>query len=184
MTVDWGAIGAISDVLGALFVGVTLIYLAVQLHQNTRASRMEALNTAIGNHVMQIASLTSTIEKASLFRRFTEDFYALSLDERGVIQSMMLERMATYNQISRLHQSGLLEPSEFNAMQGTVISILRTKGGSQWWACYKHMVPAPFENLVATALNNPAIAKKSYAEELPWLFSADTQAPLENGDNA
>ena len=40
---NWEAIGAVGEILGALLVGVTLIYLAVQLRQNTRATRAATL---------------------------------------------------------------------------------------------------------------------------------------------
>ncbi len=170
MLMNWDAIGAVSDVISALFVGVTIIYLGIQLHQNTRASRAEALNTAIGTHVRQMASMTGTLESASLFRRFTEDLYALSLDERGVAQAMMLERTASFNQVVRLHRAGLLEAVEFAAMRGTYISVLKTTGGRQWWAAYKHMVPRDLNDYVSKVLDDPTVPNKPYTEELPWLF--------------
>lgn len=176
---NWGAIGAVSDVLSALFVGVTLIFLIFQLRHNARASRNEALNTAIGTHVGQIASLTDTTEKAALFRKFAGDFYALSLDERGVIQAMMLARTASFNRVVRLHRSGLLEADEFAAMQGSYISILRTNGGRQWWAAYRHMTPAPLNEYVSRTLDDPAVPAKPYTEALPWLFSDEKPAPAQ-----
>jgi hypothetical protein len=35
--VNWDAIGAVAEVIGALAVLITLIYLALQIRQNTRA---------------------------------------------------------------------------------------------------------------------------------------------------
>ena len=39
---NWDAIGAIGEILGAIGVIVTLGYLAVQIRQNTRSSRVSA----------------------------------------------------------------------------------------------------------------------------------------------
>ena len=34
---NWEAVGAISQIVGAVLVGITLVYLAIQLRQNTSA---------------------------------------------------------------------------------------------------------------------------------------------------
>ena len=45
---DWNAVGAIGEVGGAIGVIVTLIYLAGQLRQNTRAMRSSTYQTYSG----------------------------------------------------------------------------------------------------------------------------------------
>jgi len=42
---NWEAIGAIGQIVGAVLVGITLIYLAVQLRQNTSALKSSAFLT-------------------------------------------------------------------------------------------------------------------------------------------
>ena len=37
---NWEAVGAISQIVGAVLVGITLIYLAVQLRQNTSGAEI------------------------------------------------------------------------------------------------------------------------------------------------
>src|SRR6188472_1252306 len=49
---NWEAVGAISQIVGAVLVGITLIYLAVQLRQNTSAlksSTFLAISTLMGS---------------------------------------------------------------------------------------------------------------------------------------
>ena len=163
-------LGNLGEFIGSFAVVITLVYLAIQIRHNTRASRTESLNTALGVHVKQIAQLTATNEDSELFRKFADDFHALSANEKGRIQAMMLARIASFNQVIRLHASGMLDDDEFEAMQGTFISILRTAGGRDWWGAYKHMVPRGLDDYVTNALNDPNIKRKPYNEELPWLF--------------
>ena len=40
--VNWDAVGAIGEIVGALAVVATLIYLSIQLRQNTRSSELAA----------------------------------------------------------------------------------------------------------------------------------------------
>jgi hypothetical protein len=46
---DWEAVGAIGEIVGALAVIVTLVYLSSQVRQNTRASRVAAVQAASEN---------------------------------------------------------------------------------------------------------------------------------------
>lgn len=46
---NWDAVGAIGEIAGAIGVIVTLIYLAVQLRQNTRASHATAVQNSMEN---------------------------------------------------------------------------------------------------------------------------------------
>ena len=167
---DWEAFVAISQLVGALFVGVSLIYVALQLHHTVHQRRTEALGSALGVHVTQIAHMTQTAEAASLFRKFVRGLDEMTLDERGMIMSVMLERLVSFNQVINFHRAGLLGDDEFQAMQGTVISILRTRGGRQWWSAYKHMTPTWIQAFVTKAIDDPRITCKPYDEELPWLF--------------
>ena len=60
---NWEAIGAISQIVGAVLVGITLIYLAVQLRQNTSAlksSTFLSVSTLMGSN-MEIFATHSDI---------------------------------------------------------------------------------------------------------------------------
>jgi hypothetical protein len=46
---NWEAVGAIGEIIGALAVIVTLIYLSAQVRQNTKASRLAAIQAASEN---------------------------------------------------------------------------------------------------------------------------------------
>ena len=170
-------LGNLGEILGSIAVVVTLIYLARQIHQSTEASRHESLNTALGTHVFQIADLTATDEAAELFRRFCSDFHALSLNEKGRIHSALLKRLASFNQVARLHEAGLLDDDEFEAMQGTYISILRTPGGRAWWETYRNMTPKNLNAYITTAIDDPGITRKTIIEEQPWLFEPRDEQP-------
>jgi len=58
---NWDAIGAIAEVIGALAVLITLAYLAVQVRQNSTQLREAA-------RLAKIASLDNTVVMFSRFR--------------------------------------------------------------------------------------------------------------------
>jgi hypothetical protein len=55
--VNWEAAGAIGDIVGAAGVIVTLVYLAVQIRQNTRSLRA----TAVWDSQMSFVEITETL---------------------------------------------------------------------------------------------------------------------------
>ena len=50
---NWEAIGAIGEIVGAAAVFLTLIYLALQIRQNTSSVRLAAVDAAI-THVSNV----------------------------------------------------------------------------------------------------------------------------------
>lgn len=167
---NWEAVGAIGEIVGATAVVITLWFLVLQIRHSTQAARAESLNTALGTHVHQIALLTATKEAADLFRRFCQGFHDLSVDDRGRMHSAMLDRIASFNQVARLHEAGLLDDNEFAAMRDTFVSILRTRGGREWWTAYRHMVPEELNAAVTALIDDPRIDRRPITEEQPWLF--------------
>ncbi|MCH8246803.1 MAG: hypothetical protein IH951_10390 [Bacteroidetes bacterium] len=89
----------------------------------------------------------------------------LSLDDRGRAHTLMLERLVSYNHVARLHEEGLLDDDEFEAIQGTYFSIMRTPGAGAWWAAYKHCVPKKLESHVTSRLDAVSIARRPIMEE-------------------
>jgi hypothetical protein len=60
---------------------------------------------------------------------------------------------------------------EFRALQSNWVSLMRTRGGRQWWQGWKHMMPVDVIEYVDTALDDPNIKVKPLNEEMPWLFA-------------
>ena len=46
---NWDAIGAVGEIIGALAVVLTLVYLSIQIKENTRISKSEAYRESTGN---------------------------------------------------------------------------------------------------------------------------------------
>lgn len=160
-----------TQIVAALAVVGSLIFLALQIRQNTKGEQLESLNVALNTHVGLIADITATDADAELFRKFVTSLESLSLNERGRAHALMLRRLASFNQVMFLHAAGALPQEEFEAIQGVFISIVRTKGGRRRWALFKHVVPPHVNAFVSDALDDPTIRLKAFDEEVPWLFN-------------
>ena len=91
---NWEALGAMAELLGAIGVIVTLLYLSRQISHNSK--QLEGSSTiAVHNYLRTLCeelcanpSLWATVRKANL------DWTSLSEDERSVASLFSLKRLA------------------------------------------------------------------------------------------
>lgn len=135
---NWDAIGALGEVIGAVAVVVTLGYLAVQLKQNTRAVSSSGLDASITAFNETRRSVYENLEIASIYRRGLEDQSTLDADEslrfRLLMHSILWCIWHIYEQTVL---AGLAE-STWAAQLPMIRRILGSNGGKWFWATYKH----------------------------------------------
>ena len=133
---DWGAIG---EIVGALAVVASLIYLAVQIRQNTRqislsleSSKLAAFeqNVESGNRAREV--LISNPAVTELFLKGLADYRNLPPADR--FRCNMLFR----NLLSAI-QGGFIrqltiggDPQEFEGIRKTLDALLKNPGIHQW----------------------------------------------------
>ena len=64
---NWDAAGAIGEIIGALAVFLTLIYLALQIRQNTKAVQASAVDASIGKVTSVRQSMYENAEVAAIY---------------------------------------------------------------------------------------------------------------------
>jgi len=116
---NWEAIGAVGEILGAIGVIVTLAYLATQIKQNNRL-----LHNSISRDVNQgLALLNSRVaddaEFADLFIRGSEDIDSLTPTERQRFFAHVMDtlNLAVYVHGVQRHQR--VTPARFDMVQMT-----------------------------------------------------------------
>jgi hypothetical protein len=134
---NWDAIGATAEMLGALAVIVSLLYLASQVRQNTAASRISRYDSFVHN----IADVRKSIFDNETLSRVW-DVGLRDPSELNETEHTQL-RLLLYNAIQcmeslhlQLAQSGL--DKEIWSRQLPVISrVIGSVGGRKWWGSYK-----------------------------------------------
>ena len=86
---NWDAIGAIGEVVGAVAVVVTLLFLSLQLRQNTRTVR-NAYRSQMAETVSNSISVMQNPDFARILVVAMNDSDALSPEERVVFGSFIL----------------------------------------------------------------------------------------------
>lgn len=89
LPMNWEAIGAIGEVVGALAVVITLLFLSRQLRQNTRTVR-KAHRSQVAESVSNSISVMQNPEFARIMVIALNDSHSLNSEERVVFGSFIL----------------------------------------------------------------------------------------------
>jgi hypothetical protein len=134
---NWDAIGAVGEVLGATLVGTTLIYLAFQLRQNTKAltsSTFQAVSTNMASN-MEFFAGDPTI--SALLVKAQDGLGELTAEERaryGYVMTMAFRRIET---VFVQRSLGFIDARLTEGFERSAISGFASGGARQWWEATK-----------------------------------------------
>ena len=164
---NWDALGAIGEIVGAGAVVISLVYLASQIRFSARTAKSEAVRTAIKEH-QGYALLHLQPEIASLFRRGLHSFEKLNAVEKVQFKAYWMTQISSHMAIRNLHDSGDLRDSEFEIYQNDIVCCLLCPGLREWWAQVSHSYLGWAEYL-EPLLENAQGVKQLYTESFPHL---------------
>ena len=129
---NWEAIGAIGELIGAIAVIITLLYVGRQIHQanaQTQAMSRYSLIEALGEINLLIAG---SKQNASVMRRGLQN-ESLDPDESIQFFTMMGQFVNTSSVLFDLHNDGLLPDNQWVLFRKDIISLFREPGGHRFW---------------------------------------------------
>jgi len=157
---NWDAIGAVGEILGALAVFVSLVYLAIQIKQNTRQmehqiaslqggglSATETLSSNFRN------SLARDSQVASLWRRGVEDYDSLSPDERTQAHWLFSDLFWIFQGLHIRQNIDSVDEESKLLLKINIGVYLENPGIRQWWPSGKVNYAPDFIALVEETLN-------------------------------
>lgn len=147
---NWDAIAATAELLGAIGVLASLIFLGLQIRQNTGWLRTQAFQLST-NEVRRWASgLSGSRARSELFRKGMNDFPSLDPTERLQFTMLIFEILSiwgTYQQYGREDLLGLRESAE------TTIGAWIDQGWFRgWWVINANMSPPDFKLFIEDLL--------------------------------
>ena len=122
---NWEALGAIGEIVGAAAVVITLIYLAVQLRQNTRAVEHAIHRGAFEDGQAWLYRLIENKELADLYRAGLRN-ESLTREDAIRFRFLMQVLFNHWHHARRFGAPGAAAPTD-------VASVLSTPGGAAYW---------------------------------------------------
>ena len=126
---NWEAIGAIGETIGALAVVVTLAYLAVQIRQNNDLLRSGSRQALVTN---DITSLSVNMRNADVFAKFAE-MGELSAEEQMQLSFIFALDLRNREFEYFQYKNGLLDEETWLAYRHVILINHASELGRKWW---------------------------------------------------
>lgn len=129
---NWEAIGAIGEFVGAIVVVITLLYLAVQIRQTSKSIEVSALRdtTAQWNHWSEL--LATSPDLAAIVVRGNQSYRQLSDEEAlryGAYVQSFFDNVESSRTLSVLHKLD----TDLEVTEAIVRRRISTNGFYEWW---------------------------------------------------
>jgi len=133
MLVDWNAIGAIGEIVGAAAVVVTLVYFSLQLRQGSSNIRAASYQSASQGRTAFRMAVAGNKELAHLFRIGLVDTSQLDDDDILRFHIILVEEFRIAQSAYFLHGSGLADSEFWDHEKFMIATYKKTPGFGTWW---------------------------------------------------
>jgi hypothetical protein len=127
------AIGNIGDFLGGLGVVVTLIYLAIQVRQNTKSTKTQSYQAAVSAASDWSRQVGIDSESCKIILAGSIDQGALSDIERVQYNLIMVSVLRNCENIHYQYINGAIDESTWIGWANRTHSFLAPEGAQAWW---------------------------------------------------
>jgi hypothetical protein len=145
-------LGNLGEFVSAVAVVVSLVYLAVQVRQNTRMMRVSthhALNTAF--NALHVA-YGSDPAVSTFLNRASEDYSQLDRDERLRYALLMRASFGLHNDWFLQAREGLFSEEEWTSQTRAIARALAPPGARAWWERDAEIFPEAFQREISRIL--------------------------------
>lgn len=130
---NWSAIGAIGEILAAIAVIVTLLFLAKQIRQNSQAVEIAALRDTTDHWNRWSEVLASSPELADVVARGNRSYRQLADDEAlryGAFVQMFFDCTESYRTLAHDHRI----EKDLEVLESIVARRICENGFREWWS--------------------------------------------------
>ena len=130
---NWEAISAIGQLVGALAVVMSLIYLATEVRSNVRATQQAAMRATLDSFNRLGQQLTGDPDLAGLYYRGCQDLESLEGLDRARFGWFMHQIFRNMEDVHHQHLKGHLDPHLWRGLEVTMRDLNTAPGVQAWW---------------------------------------------------
>jgi hypothetical protein len=130
---NWEAIGAIAELLSGVGVLATLIYLAMQIRQNTDSVKESNYRNQTDRSIEHSRFVSGTPGMMSIYHRGMSNYSDLAQEEKWQFGTYMFSMFLDFQEGYHLHVKGRSEASYWKSMENNIFFYLSKPGGRAWW---------------------------------------------------
>jgi len=134
---NWDAVGAIGEIVGALAVVVSLAYLASQIRTQNRESRGASVHQVIEGYRSSIGALHEP-EMADIWVLAIDDFDSLTASQRLRFVVYLTTVLRSFEDAYFQWCEGRLEAETWRALMAPLIDVISTTAFQRFWKLRRH----------------------------------------------
>jgi hypothetical protein len=146
-------LGSLGELIAAGATVATLVYLATQIRQNTRATRASSVQDAASGLVDAVGLMSQSPQNADVAHRGLGSYEDLSESEQTHFIFMLSVVFSHFDGMYWAHREGTLPPEIWEREQSLLRFYLSTTGGRWAWRVrLKSLATRPFAEFVTTTI--------------------------------
>lgn len=143
-------LASIGEIVGAIGVVISLIYLAIQIRSNTEAERTSTYQAIVSDFGALNNTMASTPELSYLFVQAMENYHQLSSDEKARISQVFFQCFRYFENMFYQHQKGYLDEEVWIGWKRLMLTYYSRPGFQTWWGHRRDVFSQPFAILLET----------------------------------
>ena len=131
---NWSAIGAVAELLAAIGVIASLVYLAGQVRSSGKQARQAAIQSVVNQMNTVWTSVSATREHARIWVEGSKGMDGLD-DEVDQVRfsAFMLSIMRPYEEIFYCRRDGVVDDWTWEAIKEQCHALMGSPGFADWW---------------------------------------------------
>jgi len=156
--VNWEAIGAAGEILGAIGVIASLVYLAGQVRSSGNRARQAAIQSIVNQMNNVWTQMSSERSFADIWVRGSKGLSNLNDEtERVQFSALMLSIFRPYEELFHYRTSGLMEDWAWQSISSQCHALMGCPGFEQYWEQRGSWFSTSFQkHIMETMKSHPA----------------------------
>ena len=161
---NWEMLAAIGQLTTVLIGLPSLMYLAIQIREQTKERRHAAINTLAGQWSELVTSLNDSAEFSAIYLRGLQSFHELDPVSKVRFSAFFGRFFKNFEGMYFYRLGGVLGSSSWGEIERTMTDLLAYPGTRAWWETRKHWHADEFARVVdeIIAQGNEAKAYATY----------------------
>ena len=168
--IDWTKWSAIAEIVSAIAILVTLLYLAVQTQENTRATLSAAEQALVEREMDSLNTMLANPEITLLFGK-----PELTSLERAKLYAYLTSFIRARESMFRQFTLGVLDEEVYAGMENVLLAMLQSEHVGNYWANQQLGYNSDFVARVNSQLATNRVVTPIGEEFLEWVFSSPNE---------
>lgn len=130
---NWDAVGAVGEIVGAIAVVVSLVYLSIQIRQNTRSNQTSAEIESLQQITNWVRRISTDKDAQRLYDLVAEGSAPLSSEDSRQYLWLMGELFWITESAFAQHQRGFLSQEAWMRFESMLAGCLGSTLVQEWW---------------------------------------------------